>query len=85
MPVISRFFGIIIYIYWKDHSPPHFHARYCDQEIAVDIRTGEIKGTMSKRAVQMINEWRNQHIKALLENWTKAENKEKLNPIDPLE
>ena len=58
MPVISRFFGIIIYMYWKDHGPPHFHARYQDQEITMEIRTGKINGYISKRAIKLINEWR---------------------------
>ncbi len=65
--------------------PPHFHARYCDQEISVDIISGEVKGTMANRAVRMINEWRILNVDALIENWSKAENKEKLNSIAPLE
>ena len=35
MPIISKFFGIVIYMYWKDHAPPHFHAKYGDDEIVV--------------------------------------------------
>lgn len=27
MPEISRFYGIIIAMFWDDHNPPHFHAR----------------------------------------------------------
>ena len=37
MPILSRFFGIVVYMYWRDHAPPHFHAKYQDQEITVDI------------------------------------------------
>ena len=85
MPIISRFFGIIIYMYWKDHAPPHFHAKYGDQEIVLDIRTGEITGKMSKRALRLIEEWRKIHQDELLEDWMRAENKQELNRIDPLE
>ena len=85
MPVISRFFGIIIYMYWKDHAPPHFHAKYGDQEVVIDIRTGEVTGNMSKRALRLIEEWRKIHEDELLEDWMRAENKKELNRIDPLE
>jgi hypothetical protein len=85
MPVISRFFGIIIYMYWKDHAPPHFHAKYGDQEVVIDIRTGEVTGNTSKRALRLIEEWRKIHQDELLEDWIRAENKKELNRIDPLE
>ena len=32
MPTLSIFFGIVIYIYWSDHNPPHIHARYSGEE-----------------------------------------------------
>lgn len=85
MPIISRFFGILIYMYWKDHVPSHFHAKYADQEITVNIRTGEIEGRMSKRGLRLIQEWREQHIDELLDDWIRAENKKELNRIEPLE
>jgi hypothetical protein len=37
MPVISRFYGIVVFINYNDHNPPHFHARYQEQEVIVDI------------------------------------------------
>ena len=42
MPIISRFLGILISMYWNDHAPPHFHARYGEYEITVDILTGVV-------------------------------------------
>jgi Domain of unknown function (DUF4160) len=42
MPIISKFFGIIVYLYWKDHAPPHFHAKYGDEEIK-DLELAEQK------------------------------------------
>ena len=85
MPIICRFFGIVIYIYWRDHRPPHFHAKYGDDEVTVDIESGLVKGKMTKRALDMVQEWRKLHIKELLDNWEKAENKQKLKRIQPLE
>jgi len=50
MPEICRFYGIIVFMNYNDHDPPHFHARYQDQEITVEIQTGIVQGTMSRRA-----------------------------------
>lgn len=85
MPIISKFFGIIVYIYWKDHAPPHFHAKYGDDEIVVNIKTGDINGTMPNRAIKMIQEWRELHKNNLLKDWELAEQKKALFPIKPLE
>jgi hypothetical protein len=51
MPVISRFLGIIIAIYWDDHAPPHFHAKYGEYEITVNIVTGVVEGKISKKGI----------------------------------
>ena len=85
MPVISRFFGIAIYIYWREHAPPHFHAKYQEYEITVNIESGEVNGKMSKRALSLIQEWREKHIDELKENWRRAEQRMSLKYIDPLE
>jgi hypothetical protein len=68
MPIICRFFGIVIYMYWRDHMPAHFHAKYQDQEITVDVATGEIKGQMGRKATALIQEWCELHLTALLED-----------------
>jgi hypothetical protein len=72
VPVISRFFGIVIFMNYNDPEPPHFHARYQDQEIIVEIQTGVVIGRMSKRALRMVLEWSDQHQEELLENWRLA-------------
>ena len=56
MPVVSRFLGIIIAMYWDDHVPPHFHAKYAEYEITVNIRTGVIEGKFPKRALRHVLE-----------------------------
>ncbi len=85
MPIISRFFGIIIYIYWRDHQPPHFHARHGDDEVIIEIETGEVTGHISRRAVEMLQKWRKLHINELLDDWKRAEQKKALRQIAPLE
>jgi hypothetical protein len=54
MPVISRFLGIIISMYWNDHLPPHFHAKYGEYEITVNIETGVIEGKFPRRALKLL-------------------------------
>ncbi len=61
MPEISRFYGIVIYMNYNDHDPPHFHARHQEQEITVEIVAGIVKGYMSKRALRMVFEWMELH------------------------
>jgi len=58
MPESSRFYGIIIRMYYGDHAPPHFHAVYQSEQIMVDINTLEvIEGDMTRRARALVLEW----------------------------
>lgn len=86
MPEISRFLGIIIAMYYNDHAPPHFHARYGDHEIRVAIETGEIlSGSFPARAQRMVLEWLDLHRDELVEDWDLAEQRKPLRKIEPLE
>jgi len=85
MPIISRFFGILIYIYWREHEPAHFHAKYGGDDIIVEIETGKVTGKISKRALSMIQEWRNIHKEELMNDWELAKQKKLLTKIEPLE
>ncbi|MCX7003106.1 MAG: DUF4160 domain-containing protein [bacterium] len=85
MPVICRFFGIVIYMYWRDHMPAHFHAKYQDHEIAVEVDTGAVTGHMGKKAIALIQEWRESHMLELQQNWELASLKKELHHIEPLE
>jgi len=85
VPVISRFFGIVILMNYKDHDPPHFHAVYQDQEVLVEIQSGIVTGKMSKRALRLVLEWADQHQGELAENWDLARARKPLQPIPPLE
>ncbi|MEE9616171.1 MAG: DUF4160 domain-containing protein [Anaerolineae bacterium] len=58
MPRISEFFGIAIYLYYKDHAPLHFHAIYAQYDAAVGIDPIEIlKGNLPRRAQSLVFEW----------------------------
>ena len=57
MPTISRFLGIVIAMYWDDHAPPHFHAKYGEYEVTVNINTGVVEGKFPKRALKHVLEW----------------------------
>lgn len=61
MPIISRFFGIVIFMFWREHRPPHFHAKYGDDEVVIEIESGKVSGTMIKRALALVQEWRQLH------------------------
>ena len=84
MPVISRFYGIVVFMNYNDHSPPHFHARYQDEEISVEIETGIVEGRMSRRSLRMIFDWSDMHQVELLRNWELARQREPLRQITPL-
>ena len=85
MPEISRFFGIIIRIYFDDHPPPHFHALYGDHEVTIAIATGEVNGNFPKRALAHVQEWRTLHREELMDTWTLARASKPLPRIEPLE
>ncbi len=79
MPQISRFFGISIYMYAKDHFPPHFHAIYGEQEAMVSIENSSvIAGELSVRAFKLVKEWSEIHKQELLHNF---EESQKPNPL----
>ena len=85
MPEISRFYGIVIFINYRDHNPPHFHARYGEHEIIIQIQTGTVEGKMNKRALKMIFEWYEQHQEEMIDNWERARQGLPLHPIPPLD
>ena len=58
MPEISRFYGIIIKMYFDDHTPPHFHAQYGEHEALLNINTfGIIAGSLPPKALGLVTEW----------------------------
>lgn len=86
MPELSRFFGIIIAMYYNDHPPPHFHVRYGQQKAIIDIQSLAIlEGKLSPRVLGLVIEWAASHQSELLQNWELARQQEPLESIQPLE
>ena len=85
MPEISRFFGIIIAMYYNDHAPSHFHAKYAGQWAAFSIEELRImEGELPQRAISLVLEWAFQHRDELEANWERAKKKVSLEKIEPL-
>ncbi|MHB1698511.1 MAG: DUF4160 domain-containing protein [bacterium] len=85
MPEISRFFGIIIAIFFDDHNPPHFHARYGDYNGVIRIDDfALIEGFLPPRALGLVIEWAEIHKEELLINWRLASESKDLFSIEPL-
>lgn len=85
MPRVSQFFGIVIAIYFNDHAPPHFHARYGEFEVVMGIENLEIlESSMPKRALGLLWEWAGLHRGELIADWDLARKGLPLNLIEPL-
>jgi hypothetical protein len=86
MPEISRFFGIVVQMYYSDHEPPHFHVRYSGQKALIAIETlAVLRGQLSPRALGLVTEWAALHRADLIEDWDLARAQAQLRPIAPLE
>ena len=85
MPEISRFYGIIIYMYISDHQPPHFHVIYNEYECWITILDGKVTGELPPRAIKLVKEWLKLHQSELKENWSRLQNYESPIKITPLE
>jgi len=86
VPRLSYFYGIAIYMYYREHLPPHFHAIYGshDAEIAIQSRR-VLKGSLPSRALTLVRKWAKLHEMELTEAWSRAQDREPVRPIAPLE
>lgn len=86
MPEISRFFGVVIKMFFDDHPPPHFHAEYGDELALIDIRNLTVfSGRLPPRVLGFVVEWAAQHQQELLANWERARAQQELHRIAPLQ
>ena len=86
MPEISRFLGIIIAMFYKDHNPPYFHVRYSEYKATIEIENLVIlSGKLPPRVYGLVIEWASMHKDELMDDWERAEKLQKLNKIAPLE
>lgn len=86
MPRLSEFYGIVIYMYFADHGPPHFHAIYAEYEALVRIDDGTIiGGRLPTTAGRLVEQWRKLHRDELTSNWALAQVPAALSSIEPLQ
>jgi hypothetical protein len=86
MPEISRFFGIVIRMYYSDHEPAHFHAIYGEYEALIEVETLAVfRGSLPRRALVLVLEWAAFHRVELRDDWVLARNGQTLNVIAPLD
>ena len=85
MPTISTFYGILIRMFFNDHAPPHFHARYGEFEATIDLGTLEVRqGELPSRALSLVKEWAIIHREELEEDWRLCRENAPPVKIDPL-
>ena len=85
MPQISRFFGIIISMYYDDHNPPHFHATYGEFNAEISINDFIVmEGKLPSRVLGLVVEWASLHKEELLANWNRIEKGTPIENIAPL-
>lgn len=86
MPEVSRFYGIVIALYSREHGIPHFHARYGEYRAVFaisDLRV--LEGELPRRVRALVLEWAFEHRNELMENWELASAKKPVKDIAPLE
>ena len=85
MPELSRFLGIVIAMYFKDHNPPHFHVLYNEYDAEIEIKTLAIlDGELPPRVLGLALEWAGLHKEELLDDWNLIKTTGKFNKIQPL-
>ena len=84
MPQISMFNGIVIYMYWDDHNPPHIHAKYHDYEATFKLNGDLMTGELPKKERRIVEAWIELRKEELEANWEIAGRKGDLFPIDPI-
>ncbi|MBC7865338.1 MAG: DUF4160 domain-containing protein [Bacteroidia bacterium] len=86
MPRISSFYGLIIYMYWNEHNPPHFHVNYGEFNAVILINDFSLKeGYLPPKAMAMTVEWAVIHQGELIENWNLGLLGLGFNKIEPLQ
>lgn len=86
MPIISRFYGILIRMFYNEHVPPHFHVEYAEYKAEIGIETLEIlKGIVPRRVLALVLEWAALHRSELLADWELCRSHQEPKQVQPLE
>ena len=81
---ISRFYGIIICLYWKDHNPPHVHFTYGDYECSISVLDRIVDGQAPAKVISKVNQWIDLHEQEILSLWESAQEGKQIGRIEPL-
>ena len=76
MPIISRFYGLLIKMFFipAEHNPPHIHAIYGEYSGIIDIKTQKmLAGDLPQKALALVQEWAKLHKSELLQIWDTQE------------
>ena len=84
MPEISRFYGIIVSLFWKDLNPPHIHFVYGGYECSISVLDRIVDGQAPAKVIAKVNEWLDLHEAEILSLWEKAQRGEKIGRVEPL-
>jgi len=85
MPELSRFLGIVVYMYFNDHNPPHFHVEYDEYQASIAINgLGLLEGDLPARVLGYVIEWASMHKQELMNNWNTLQSAGKYFRIPPL-
>ncbi|HLF83237.1 MAG TPA: DUF4160 domain-containing protein [Blastocatellia bacterium] len=86
MPEISRFFGIIIRMFFDEHNPPHIHAEHQGNKAVFDLSGNITRGNLKSRtAIKLVREWIDLHVAELIEDWDLAQAGKEIKKIAPLD
>jgi hypothetical protein len=85
MPELSRFFGIVVRMFYDDHEPPHIHVEYQGEKAKVDFQGNVLRGDLrSRTALKLLREWIDLHHDDLQRDWFLARQAKPLEKIEPL-
>ncbi len=85
IPEISRFYGIVITMYYVNHARPHFHARFGGQSISMEIDGDGLSGSFPRHRLTLLYEWRDAHRDELLANWERLRRGQSPVSVAPLD
>ncbi len=86
MPEVSRFYGIVIRMFFREHGPPHFHAEYGGRQAVVGIEDlAVLRGRLPPRATRIVKEWGSLRQSELMAAWERARRRDAPGKIAPLE
>ncbi len=85
MPTLSLFYGIAIVMYWREHPPPHFHAKSAGRVMVVHIETLHVEhNSLPPNKAKLVLQWASEHRAELMEAWEQCRQRQEPNSIEPL-